>query len=181
MDQLRDPVAGPGELVVDVAAAGVNRADVLQRQVLERLILMRLQLARAADSGIRVGDDEVDSAIGRVAEQNRMTVDQLRDQVTRGGGSWNDFRNSLHDELVVQRLRQAFAQTISVSDAEVDSAIAAQANSGQQYHLAHILVALPDGSDWSSVPMTRAPSYSELVVIREVLDPKGLRSREVPS
>lgn len=32
MDQLPDPVAGPGELVVDVAAAGVNRADVLQRQ-----------------------------------------------------------------------------------------------------------------------------------------------------
>ena len=42
-------------------------------------------------------------------------------------------------------------------------------------------LALPDGSDWSSVPTTREPSYSELVVIREVLDPKGLRSREVPS
>ncbi|KAA1424965.1 NAD(P)H-quinone oxidoreductase [Mumia zhuanghuii] len=29
---LEDPVAGPGEVVVDVVAAGVNRADVLQRQ-----------------------------------------------------------------------------------------------------------------------------------------------------
>ena len=27
-----DPVAGPGEVVIRVAAAGVNRADTLQRQ-----------------------------------------------------------------------------------------------------------------------------------------------------
>jgi hypothetical protein len=31
------------------------------------------------------------------------------------------------------------------------------------------------------VPTTREPSYAELVLIREMLDPKGLRSREVPS
>ncbi len=30
--ELPDPVAGPGEVVVRVAAAGVNRADVMQRQ-----------------------------------------------------------------------------------------------------------------------------------------------------
>ncbi|MDT0447380.1 NAD(P)H-quinone oxidoreductase [Streptomyces johnsoniae] len=30
--EVEDPVAGPGEVLIDVAAAGVNRADVLQRQ-----------------------------------------------------------------------------------------------------------------------------------------------------
>ena len=30
--QVPDPVAGPGEVIVDVAAAAVNRADILQRQ-----------------------------------------------------------------------------------------------------------------------------------------------------
>ncbi|MGH3168819.1 MAG: NAD(P)H-quinone oxidoreductase [Trebonia sp.] len=30
--EVEDPVAGPGEVVVDVVAAGVNRADVMQRQ-----------------------------------------------------------------------------------------------------------------------------------------------------
>ena len=37
-----------------------------------------------------------------------------------------------------------------------------------------------EAGDWSSVPSTREPSASELVIIREVLDPKGLRNREVP-
>jgi acyl CoA:acetate/3-ketoacid CoA transferase beta subunit len=38
-------------------------------------------------------------------------------------------------------------------------------------------LALPEGGE---VPTTREPSYAELVLIREMLDPKGLRDREVP-
>jgi hypothetical protein len=38
-------------------------------------------------------------------------------------------------------------------------------------------LALPEGG---TVPTTREPSASELVLIREVLDPKKLREREVP-
>jgi NADPH:quinone reductase-like Zn-dependent oxidoreductase len=30
--EVPDPVAGPGEVVIDVAASGVNRADLMQRQ-----------------------------------------------------------------------------------------------------------------------------------------------------
>jgi acyl CoA:acetate/3-ketoacid CoA transferase beta subunit len=37
-------------------------------------------------------------------------------------------------------------------------------------------LALPDGD----VPTTREPSYAELVLVREMLDPKNLRDREVP-
>lgn len=38
-------------------------------------------------------------------------------------------------------------------------------------------IALPDGE----VPQTRVPSPGELMLIREMLDPRGLREREVPS
>lgn len=120
--------------------------DVLERQVLERLIMVRLQVARANQSGIRVGDEEIDAAVGSVANQNGMSVEQLRQQIQRDGATFADFRNSLRDELVIQRLRQGFAQSrISVSDAEVDAALAnRQAAGGKQYHLANILVALPE-------------------------------------
>src|SRR5690606_22664827 len=36
VEEVPDPVAGEGEVLIDVAAAGVNRADVLQRQGLYR-------------------------------------------------------------------------------------------------------------------------------------------------
>lgn len=121
--------------------------DVLERQVLERLILVRLQVARAQGTGVRVTDQEVEQAIAGIAAQNRATPEQLRQQLAREGTSYNDFRTSIRDELLIQRLRQRFAQSrVSVSDAEVDAAMSAQAATGVQYHLAHILVALPEGA-----------------------------------
>jgi len=121
--------------------------DVLQRQVLERLVLVKLQVARAQGTGVRVTDQEVEQAIAGIAQQNRVSPEQLRQQLAREGTPYTDFRNSIRDELLIQRLRQRFAQSrVSVSEAEVDAAMAAQANQGAQFHLAHILVALPEGA-----------------------------------
>ncbi len=121
--------------------------DVLERQVLERLVLVKLQVARAAGTGVRVTDQEVDQAIAGIAQQNRVSPEQLRQQLAREGTSYNDFRSSIRDELLIQRLRQRFAQSrVTVSDSEIDAAMAAQANSGNQFHLAHILVQLPEGA-----------------------------------
>ena len=121
--------------------------DVLEKQVLERLVLVRLQVARADRSGVRVTDEELDQAVSGVASQNGVSVDQLRQQLAAEGISFADFRSTLRDEMISQRLRQSFAQgRINVSEAEVNAALSAQANAGAQYHLAHILVALPDGA-----------------------------------
>jgi len=141
--------------------------DVLQRQVLERLILVKLQAARAADSGVRVSDEEVDAAVNNVARQNKLTVDQLRQQLTASGSSFNDFRSSLRDELVIQRLRQNFAQSrISVSDGEVDAALAAQTAGGTQYRLAHILVSVPEGA----TPEQIATASKKIDGVKSLLD-----------
>ncbi|PTA84923.1 molecular chaperone SurA, partial [Kosakonia sp. H7A] len=122
-------------------------ADVLQRQVLERLVLVKLQVARAEGSGIKVSDDELNRAIGSIAQQNGTSVDGLRQKLAADGLSYADFRRSVREEITVQRLRQSFAQSrVSVSEGEVDAAMAQQAGNGTQYHLAHILVGLPEGA-----------------------------------
>ncbi|HVJ36590.1 MAG TPA: peptidylprolyl isomerase [Stenotrophomonas sp.] len=122
-------------------------ADVLQRQVLERLVLVKLQVARAESSGIKVSDDELNRAIASIAQQNGTSVDGLRQKLAADGLSYGDFRRSVREEITVQRLRQSFAQSrISVSEGEVDAALAQQTGGGTQYHLAHILVGLPDGA-----------------------------------
>ncbi len=121
--------------------------NVLERQVLERLVLMKLQVARANGSGITVTDEELNNAVGGIAQQNGTTIDGLRQRIAADGLSFDEFRNSVRDEITVQRLRQSFAQSrIQVSEAEVNAAMAAQASGGTQYHLAHILVALPEGA-----------------------------------
>jgi peptidyl-prolyl cis-trans isomerase SurA len=145
--------------------------DVLRRQVLERLVLVRLELARAAETGVRVSDEEVDSAVANIARQNKMTLEQLQGQLTQQGQSYADFRNSLRDELITQRLRQHFAQSrISVSDAEVDAALAAQASNGPQYHLANILIALPE----NATPEEIKTAQEKIDGIKALIDKNGI-------
>ncbi len=120
---------------------------VLERQVLERLVLVKLQVARAEGSGVRVGDEELNHAINSIAQQNGTNLDGLRQRLAQDGIGFSDFRNSVREEITTQRLRQSFAQSrISVSEGEVDAALAQQSANDVQYHLAHILVALPDGA-----------------------------------
>src|SRR5690606_25070092 len=96
----------------------------LARQVREPPPLMTLQTARAAATGVRVGDAEVDAAINSSAQHTKFSPGQLRQQLAREGMSIEDFRASLRDEILIQRMRQRFAQSrISVSDAEVDAAL----------------------------------------------------------
>lgn len=148
-------------------AAQLPPPDVLERQVAERLVLLKLQVARAEATGVRVSDQEVDQAIAGIAGQNRASVEQLRAQLAADGTSFDQFRDSIRDELLVQRLRQRFAQTqVSVSDAEVDAALEAQQATGQQYHLAHILVALPEGA----TPEQIATGEEKILGIKSLLD-----------
>src|SRR5690606_32447884 len=116
--------------VGNIVAQYGERADqlppepVLRRQVLERLILVELQTARAASTGVRAGEEEADATVAAIARQNNLTPDQLRQQLAADGLSFDDFRESLADELAIQRLRQRFAQSsIVVTAAEVDNAL----------------------------------------------------------
>ena len=122
--------------------------EVLEKQVLERLVLVKLQVARAEGTGVRVTDQEVDQSIAALAQQNGGSPEALRAQVERDGTTYADFRRSIRDELTIQRMRQRFAQTrVSVSEAEIEAAMATEAAGGDQLRLAHILVALPEGAN----------------------------------
>lgn len=141
--------------------------EVLQRQVAERLVLLQLQVTRAEATGVRVTDAEVDQAVAGVAAQNQTSVEQLRAQLASNGTSFSQFRDSIRDELLVQRLQQRFAQTqVSVSDAEVDAALQAQQATGEQFHLAHILVGLPEGA----TPEQIATAQTKIEGIKGLLD-----------
>lgn len=121
--------------------------DVLERQVLERLVLVKLQVARADSTGVRVSEQDIDQAVAGIAGQNGLTVEQLARQLAGEGSSLAEFRASVRDELLIQRLRQRFAQTrVSVSEAEIEAALEAQQGAAQQYRLAHILVAVPEAA-----------------------------------
>ena len=122
--------------------------DVLEKQVLDSLIMLRLQVQRAQSTGIRVSDADVDQAMQRVAENNRISVQQLRASLAQQGMDIDTFRKSVRDQLLVQRLQQRVVQSQSqVSDSEVDILLASNSLKEGEVHLQHILVTLPDGAN----------------------------------
>ena len=121
--------------------------DVLEKQVLERLILMRLQVDRAADSGIRISDQELQQSIGTIASQNKMTVDELRQRLAADNLSFDQFQSNLRDELTVQRLRQRYVQSsVQISEAEIDQTLATRQIGGAEVRLANIQISLAEGA-----------------------------------
>jgi peptidyl-prolyl cis-trans isomerase SurA len=131
--------------------------DVLEKQVLERLIMMRLQLDRAANSGVRISDQEVQQAVATIASQNNMSVDQLRQRLAADNLSFEEFRANLRDEVIVQRLRRRFVQSsVQVSEAEVDQLLATRQIGGKEVRLANIQVALPDGATPEQVALAKS-------------------------
>src|SRR5712691_4827482 len=58
---------------------------VLERQMLERLILDKAQTQLARDSGIRVDELQLDRAVQRIADNNRMSLPQFRGALERDG------------------------------------------------------------------------------------------------
>jgi len=159
--------------VANVRAQFANRSDqlppddVLQKQVLERLIVMRLQLQRAEQAGIRISDIELEQAISRIAQQNNLSLEQLRTQIGRDGVSYDEFRQQLREELVAQRLRQSLVQSrVAVGETEVDIALASESMKRGQVHVGLILVALPDGATAEQI----STAQTKIEGIKSLLD-----------
>lgn len=100
----------------------VPEAAVLRRQVLQQMINAALQDHEAKRVGIRVSDAQVDHAVQTIAQRNRITVDQLRNEITSSGLKWDDYRVDLRSQIQDDMLRQRFVEDrITISDSDVDA------------------------------------------------------------
>lgn len=123
----------------------------LQRQLLERMIVERVQLQQAKERGIRVDDTTLDRAIGRIAEQNKLSVPEFRSQLEKQGMSFAKFREEIRKEIMIQRLREREVDNkVQISDAEIDNYLAAHSNPAdaapQELDIAQILIGIPENA-----------------------------------
>ncbi|HKJ09492.1 MAG TPA: peptidylprolyl isomerase [Gammaproteobacteria bacterium] len=123
---------------------------VLRRQVLNRLITQHLELQLASKNNITVDDHTLDAAMRRLASQNGMNLTQFRGALERDGYDYKQFRDEIRKQIIIQRLQQRMINDkVQVTSQEVDNELSRMAASGQsheEYHLAHILVAVPDAA-----------------------------------
>jgi peptidyl-prolyl cis-trans isomerase SurA len=93
-----------------------------------------------------------------VAQQNQISMAQLRERLQREGLDYGRFRSSVRDQLMVERTREREVQSrINVSDAEIDAFLDKQrARAPVELNLAQILVTVPEGASEAEVAQRRA-------------------------
>jgi len=121
--------------------------DLLEKQVLERLISRKLQTQRALRTGIRVSDSDIDQAMMNLAQQNNLTVAQLRQVLEQDGEDFTEFRKSIGEEIMGERLRQRVVNSMDpVSETEVEILLASEDFSGGEYDISNLQIGVPDGA-----------------------------------
>jgi peptidyl-prolyl cis-trans isomerase SurA len=149
-------------------------ADVLEKQLLDRLITERVLLQYAKETGIRVDDTQVERALARIAEDNKLSNEDFRKAVEREGIPFAKYRNDIRNEITVQRLREREVEgRVNVSDAEVDHLLAtlnAQAGGEIEYRLAHILVLVPEQASTDQIDVRQRRAEQALSQVRSGTD-----------
>lgn len=149
-------------------------ADVLDKQLLERLINERAQLQWAKDTGIRIDDAQVERAIGRIAEDNKLTQAQFMQMLKDDNIPFSKFREDLRGEMVLARVREREVENkIAISEAEIDNYLATQATQGgnnEEYRISHILVLLPEQASADQINARRTRAEDALKQLREGKD-----------
>ncbi len=122
----------------------------LTKQVLEKMIRDKIQLQMAKKNGIKIDDVTLNRVLQQLADNNNLTLEQLRAALEKDGLNFERFREQTRDELIIKQLQQrAVANKINVSDQEIDQFIEENNKQAQQnvrYHLRHILISTPESA-----------------------------------
>jgi len=132
---------------------------VLEKQLLERLILDKAQLQLAKENGIRVEEAQLDRALERIAENNKLTLSAFRQALEKDGVQFDKFRDEVRQQIQLQRLREREVDDrIEVSESEIEQFLAASgagATARSEFNLAHVLVRLPDQASPEQIELAR--------------------------
>jgi len=143
---------------------------VLEEQVLDRMILASLQLQLADHNGIRVDDDTLNRTIEHIAEDNKLSLGEFRAALEKEGYDFATFREDIRREIIISRVQQRqVSDRIMVTEQEIDNFLAtqrAQGDTGAEYHLAHILIAVPDAASSERIGAARRRAAEVLAKLR---------------
>lgn len=122
----------------------------LERQLLQRMISDRAQIQFAKDNGVRVDDVDLDRAISRIAEDNKLSLPQLRSALEKDGVAFSKFREDIRGQIIMSRLREREVDDkIVITESEIDNMLdSAQQQSGgvDEFNVSHILVRVPENA-----------------------------------
>ena len=138
----------------------------LREQLLERLIVTEIQLQRANRIGLRVSDQMVNESIGRIADQNGVSFDDMPALLAADGVDYGKFRRDMHEEITLEQLRRTdVGRRIAVSPRELEMCIADLEDNvaiNSDYNLSNITLSMPESASSAQIKETLAEAQGIL-------------------
>ena len=143
--------------------------EVLREQVLDRLVVESIQLQMGERAGIRIDDAALNQTMQQLAQRNNVTPEEFRAALERDGISYNQAREQIRREMIINRVRQRrVAERIQVSDQEVRNFLNSEMGrieAATEYRLAMIVLQISEtasASEVSEIAETANEIYQEL-------------------
>lgn len=141
-------------------------ADILEKQVLERLIMQEVQIERAEQAGIRISEAELNAALARIAQQNSISLEEMRMAVEKDGFKFSQFIQDMRRDMQTDRVRNAYANSeVKISEHEIDLFLADNKLDQGEVDLEHILIATPTEASPESIQKAKSTAdeiYTQL-------------------
>jgi peptidyl-prolyl cis-trans isomerase SurA len=122
--------------------------DELRTQVLNQMIVENLQLQMGERAGVRINDQQLNSAMGNIARNMNMSLDQFRAQL-EAEGSYLTTRDQIRREMVLRQVQNGnLGGRIQISDQEIENFL--ESSDGQEltaprFNAAHLMFPLAEG------------------------------------
>lgn len=155
-----------------MAQAGITPPDekTLRSRVLEQLIYQKLELQLAKRNNVKATPEELQTAVERVAAENHISVDELKQKLREEGFSYEKFVSQIRKQIVVSKLqRQALGNTITITKKDIATFRAQHpAEKGAtQYHIETILTPLPETPTADQIAQAKAKALDILKAAQE--------------
>ena len=115
----------------------------LRNDILDQLIIESLQKQMAERAGIRINDNQLNSAMGTIAAQNNMTFDQFR-QALEQQGLYLQTRDQLRQSIILDQLQTNVVNSrIEITRQEIENYLRSETGAqaiAPEYRVAHILI-----------------------------------------
>lgn len=148
--------------------------NILRRQVLEREIINRIQQQYANNTGILINDTELNSILDRIAEQNNLSLNQLRKKLEADGYEFAQFREQLRKNQIIMALQNREVMSrVNITEQEITNFLNSQAlqgNADTEFNLLHIMIALPEAANAKEIDTAKQKARETLNKLKKGAD-----------
>ncbi len=141
--------------------------DLVRANVLDQLIQRSLIEQYAAQYGMTIEQKKIDAFIENLAKKNKMTVEELKNNIENDGLKFGRFIDNIRYQLLLKKIKKKeISSKINISGFEIDSQLRKNAVLNPDvYNISHILIQNPS----DATPTQTEANYAKSMEVYKIL------------